>query len=80
MKAVRILLLVLVLSTALLGCSEDKKEEPQPTPEATAEPQAADSVRILRLDSYHIEFPWTAEITRGTLEALAENGYVVDSA
>lgn len=35
-------------------------------------------VRILRLDSYHPEFPWSAQIHLGVAAALADNGYEVD--
>jgi len=38
----------------------------------------AEPVRILRLDSYHLEFPWSAQIQMGVIDALAENGYEVD--
>jgi len=37
-----------------------------------------DPIRILRLDSYHPEFPWSAQIELGVLAALEDNDYVVD--
>lgn len=40
--------------------------------------QQDDTVRILRLDSYHAEFPWSAQIHLGVMAALADNGYEVD--
>ncbi|HLA45620.1 MAG TPA: ABC transporter substrate binding protein [Aggregatilineales bacterium] len=83
MSYARFFILTLILSVALIACSSEDTPEPTSTPEPTvaptAEPQAAsDPVRILRLDSYHTEFPWTAEITRGALEGLSENGFVAD--
>jgi ABC-type uncharacterized transport system substrate-binding protein len=51
----------------------------QPTVQATQAAQAnAQSVRILRLDSYHDKFPWSDQIHQGVVQGLKDNGYEID--
>lgn len=77
------ILLILIISVFAVGCSTQVEPTSEPTSEpATAEPTAVAAqdapVRILRLDSYHAEFPWSAEITRGVLQSLEDNDIIVD--
>lgn len=78
MKSLRILILSLFL--IVVGCSPQPAPTatPQPTatPEPTAEVQA--TIRVLRVDSNHAEFPWSGEISKGVVAALRDNGYDVD--
>ena len=81
MKYTRGLLFALIVALILVGCSSDDEDEPAttvPTDVPEVSQAAEEPVRILRLDSYHIEFPWTAEITRGVVQSLMDNGYEVD--
>ncbi len=77
-----VLLLAVVVALVVGACSGQPTATPRPTAEPTAEPttepQTADPIRVLRLDSYHVEFPWTTEITNGALAGLSDHGYVPD--
>ena len=61
---IAVLLLIVVVSPTLQSTAFGQTEE--------------NPVRILLLQSYHIEFPWDAQIRQGVLAGLAENGYEVD--
>lgn len=86
MSPLRTSLTILLFALIIAGCTSQPTPTAQPTQEPptqepTEEPAAQssdDPVRILRLDSYHTQFPWTTEITRGVLQGLSENGYEVD--
>lgn len=62
----------LVLLVVLAGYAAPR------TATAAADSTPADSVRILRLDSYHLEFAWSGEIRRGVLDGLKDSGYEPD--
>jgi ABC-type uncharacterized transport system substrate-binding protein len=75
-----LLILVGALCLILIGCTPQAAPPTvtpvPPTDEPTEAVAAAEEpLRVLRLDSYHIEFAWSYEIQQGVLQALADNGY-----
>jgi len=75
-------LLLFTIFAILVGCSSPTpatvQPSAQPTAQATQQVANTQPVRILRLDSYHDQFPWSLEITKGVVQALKDNGYEVD--
>lgn len=81
MTHIRGLLLVLIVSLILMGCSTESENDSataKPTDAPPVSQTSDEPIRILRLDSYHVEFPWSTEITRGVVQGLADHGYEVD--
>jgi ABC-type uncharacterized transport system substrate-binding protein len=84
MRHARLLLLVLMAAFISAACATQSSSSVEPTAasQLTAESQqnaTADPIRILRLDSYHVEFPWSQQIHNGVLAGLKDNGFEVDN-
>ncbi len=74
-----LLIVLLVVAALLAACSSDDDSTEDTSASTLAERYSAEQpLNVLRLDSYHSEYSWSAEISGGVIKAFAEQGLTVE--